>query len=170
MRFIYDTKNMGISQRSYEALKDALSVGSKKVQVGTVLQVNTLDIICGFAVVYCGEDERGEREFICYFTGDGFRTDGGGEGGRYYAQAMEFLRKKGIERVEVVNLKINPRTTAYEYMGSIIYAIESFLLNKETNDERKWHESGNWKGKHFVQLFGETRGTILTKKCTTARF
>ena len=136
MRFIYDTQNMGISQRSYNALEDALSVGSKKVQVATVLQVNTLKMndthsICGFAVVYSGEDEHGEQEFICYFTGDGFRTDGGGEGGKYYAKARDFLHKKGIE-VKVINLKINPRTTNYEYIGSIIFAIESFLL-KEVN-------------------------------------
>ena len=27
-----------------------------------------------------------------------------------------------------------------------------------------WHESGKWKGKHFVQLFGETRGMDLWRK------
>jgi len=27
-----------------------------------------------------------------------------------------------------------------------------------------WIESGNWEGKHFVQLFGETRGRDLWRK------
>ena len=31
-----------------------------------------------------------------------------------------------------------------------------------------WHESGNWKGKHFIQLFGETRGMDLWSKFVDA--
>ena len=124
MRFIYDTKNMGVSQRSYEALKDALSVGSKKAAVETVLQVNTVDIICGFAVIYCGEDSRGEKEFICYFTylteGE-VSTDGSGEGSHAYIQAQELLHEWGIEAT-VIN-------SEYEDITYIIDAIDSFLFN-----------------------------------------
>ena len=140
MKFVYDTKNMGESQRSLDALKDALSVGSKKVVLDTVLQVNMLKIrgsnrtnpicrYCGFAVIYCGEDEQGKKEFICYFTGDGFRTDGCGEGGCAYAQAHEVLQQKGIEPT-VIHTDIKPSTTVYEYIGSVSQAIEIFLLNK----------------------------------------
>jgi len=32
------------------------------------------------------------------------------------------------------------------------------------NVRNLWHESGNWKGKHFIQLFGETRGMDLWRK------
>jgi len=139
MRFIYDTNTMGVSQRTLDALKNALSVGSKKVKVDTVLQINTIYINCGFAVIYSGEDEHGEKEFICYFTGDGFRTDGGGEGGRAYAKAQEVLHKKGIEPT-VIDTGVKPSTTAYEYIGHIVYAIEVFLFNErdeEITDECK---------------------------------
>ena len=136
MKFVYDTKNMGVPQRSLDALKDALSVGSKKVQVDTVLQVNTskmndtrsIGFYCGFAVIYYGEDEQGKKEFVCYFTGDDFRTDGIGEDGCAYAKVHEVLQQKGIEPT-VIHTDIKPSTTVYEYIGSVIQAIDIFLLD-----------------------------------------
>ena len=54
-----------------------------------VVEVETLDGLCGFLILNSTEN-------VAVFTGDGFRTDGGGEGGAGYNTAQALFAILGI--------------------------------------------------------------------------
>lgn len=57
-----------------------------------IIKIETGVITCGFLII-----DRTTNQMV--FTGDGFRTDGGGEGGRGYKKALEFLNFVGIQMI-----------------------------------------------------------------------
>ncbi|MBN2569825.1 MAG: hypothetical protein JXB42_10395 [Deltaproteobacteria bacterium] len=92
MKIKFDIKSFGITYRSLKVLRDTLatSIGDEIA----IAQVPTDDICCGFLIV---NKTTGEATF----TGDGFRTDGGGEGGAGYKSAQALLRLFGLSFFDV---------------------------------------------------------------------
>ena len=82
MRVRLDQDSLGITERSLKVLRDEIA---RRVDHDLmVLEIPTSDITCGYLIV-----DRTAREAV--FTGDGFRTDGGGEGGAGYRAAEAYL-------------------------------------------------------------------------------
>ncbi|RLG29058.1 hypothetical protein DRN98_08765, partial [Methanosarcinales archaeon] len=82
MRVSLDQEALGITERSLKVLRDEIA---RRVDDDlVVLKIPTSDITCGYLIV-----DRTVKEAV--FTGDGFRTDGGGEGGAGYRAAEAYL-------------------------------------------------------------------------------
>ena len=82
MRVSMNQEALGITERSLKVLRDEIA---RRVDHDLmVLEIPTSDITCGYLIV-----DRTAREAV--FTGDGFRTDGGGEGGAGYRAAEAYL-------------------------------------------------------------------------------
>ena len=82
MKARLDQEALGITERSLKVLRDEIA---RRVDHDLmVLEIPTSDITCGYLIV-----DRTAREAV--FTGDGFRTDGGGEGGAGYRAAEAYL-------------------------------------------------------------------------------
>ena len=79
---IFDENSFGITQRSLKILRDTLARGID--QHIAVIEVPTNDICCGYLIL-------NKDAGIATFTGDGFRADGGGEGGAGYRSAQAIL-------------------------------------------------------------------------------
>ena len=95
---IFDENSFGITQRSLKILRDSLA--QRMNHHIAVVEVPTNDLCCGFLIL-----DRDLNEAI--FTGDGFRTDGGGEGGAGYrsAEALFSLFRIKIIPWETVNIE-----------------------------------------------------------------
>ena len=83
----FDEESFGITQRSLKVLRDALA-RSIDHQIA-VVEVPTNDLCSGFLIL-------NKSTGIATFTGDGFRMDGGGEGGAGRKSAMALLTIYGI--------------------------------------------------------------------------
>jgi len=82
MRVSMDQEALGITERSLKVLRDEIA---RRVDHDLmVLEIPTSDITCGYLIV-----DRTLNEAV--FTGDGFRTDGGGEGGAGYRAVVAYL-------------------------------------------------------------------------------
>jgi len=82
MRATLDQEALGITERSLKVLRDQIA---RRVDDDLmVLKIPTSDITCGYLIV-----DRTANEAV--FTGDGFRSDGGGEGGAGYRAAEAYL-------------------------------------------------------------------------------
>ena len=82
MRVSMNQEALGITERSLKVLRDQIA---RRVDHDLmVLEIPTSDITCGYLIV-----DRTLNEAV--FTGDGFRTDGGGEGGAGYRAAQAYL-------------------------------------------------------------------------------
>lgn len=84
---VFDPNTFGITQRSLKLLRDSLA--EKINHRIVVVEVPTNDLCCGYLIF--------DRELQnATWTGDGFRTDGGGEGGAGYKSARTLFRFFGI--------------------------------------------------------------------------
>lgn len=92
---IYDSESFGITQKSLKMLRNAL-VDNLRDKI-LVLEISTSDILCGFLIV-------NHTQKSATWTGDGFRTDRGGEGGRGYKAATELLRTFGINKHDLFEI------------------------------------------------------------------
>ncbi|MBW1930270.1 MAG: hypothetical protein JRJ13_14100 [Deltaproteobacteria bacterium] len=82
MRVSLDQEALGITERSLKILRDEIA---RRVDHDLmVLEIPTSDITCSYLIV-----DRTVNQAV--FTGDGFRTDGGGEGGAGYRAAEAYL-------------------------------------------------------------------------------
>ena len=82
MRVRLDQDSLGITERSLKVLRDEIA---RRVDHDLmVLEIPTSDITCGYLIL-----DRTLNEAV--FTGDGFRTDGGGEGEAGYRAAQAYL-------------------------------------------------------------------------------
>ncbi|MFW5804681.1 MAG: hypothetical protein ACOCWG_05575 [bacterium] len=88
MKVYADINTMGNTQFSLEKLRDILA--SKYKNILDIVEIPTSNITCGFLVV-----DQDTNEAI--FSGDGFRTDHGGEGGSGYKKAQIFMEVMGVE-------------------------------------------------------------------------
>lgn len=86
-RVVFDENSFGNTQRSLKILIDVLV--SKFDRAVAVVQVQTTTLCCGFFIF-------DYEERCAYWTGDGFRTDGGGEGGAGYRSAEAFFSILGL--------------------------------------------------------------------------
>jgi len=87
MRVRLDQDSLGITERSLKVLRLKVlrdEIARRVDHDLMVLEIPTSDITCGYLIV-----DRTAREAV--FTGDGFRTDGGGEGGAGYRAAEAYL-------------------------------------------------------------------------------
>lgn len=90
----FNTSSFGITRKSLWEFRNILAgLISDKI---LVVRVNTGGITCGFFIF----EEVSEGQVTAYWTGDGFRTDGGGEGGRGHAMAMNVLRIFGVNYLD----------------------------------------------------------------------
>jgi hypothetical protein len=80
---VYDPSTFGITQRSLKMLRDTISEKVKHRIV--VVQIPTDDICCGY-FIFDWEWQNAT------WTGDGFRTDEGGEGGAGFKSAEIFFK------------------------------------------------------------------------------
>jgi len=94
MKVVFDENTFGITQKSLKMLRNALA---ESIHHSTaVIEVPTSDMTCGFLIV-----DRDANEAV--WSGDGFRTDNGGEGGAGYKSALALLRLFGFSpSIEVV--------------------------------------------------------------------
>lgn len=83
----FEEHAMGITQSSLRVLRDALA-NSYNHEIA-VIQVSTAPFLCGFLVL-------DKDAASATFTGDGFRTDHGGEGGAGYQSALLLFDLFGI--------------------------------------------------------------------------
>ena len=86
-RVIFDGGTYGITSRSLKVLRNALA--ERIHHRLAVVEIPTSDLCCGFLIL-----DRDTREAV--FTGDGFRVDGGGEGGAGYRSARALFRVFGL--------------------------------------------------------------------------
>jgi len=84
---IYDESTFGITEKSLKMLRNALA--ERIDHRITVVEVPTDEICCGFLIL-----DKDVEEAV--FSGDGFRTDNGGEGGAGYKSAKALLQVFGI--------------------------------------------------------------------------
>jgi len=87
-KLIYDQATFGITGKSLRMLRNAIADNLHDKIL--VLEIPTGDILCGFLVL---NKEKGTATW----SGDGFRTDRGGEGGRGYAAAHKLLDVFGLK-------------------------------------------------------------------------
>ncbi len=86
----YDENTFGTTKRSLKMLRDTLA---KRIDHRiAVVQVPSNQICCGFLVLDVDAQE-------AIFTGDGFRTDNGGEGGAGYKSAKALLDLFGMQPI-----------------------------------------------------------------------
>lgn len=83
-----DENALGITERSLRNLRN--EVARRLDHELIVLEIPTSEITCGYLII-----DRTANEAV--FTGDGFRTDGGGEGGAGYRAARACLAVFGIK-------------------------------------------------------------------------
>jgi len=96
---IFNPNTFGITQKSLKMLRDALA--EKVNHRIVVVEVPTDDVCCGY-FIFDWELQNAT------WTGDGFRTDGGGEGGAGYRSAKVLFSLFGIWLIhhsEQVNCK-----------------------------------------------------------------
>ena len=99
MRMItIDIETFGITQRSLKMLRDTITKAAS--QHIAVFEIPTNDLCCSFLIL-----NRDTQRAT--FTGDGFRMDGGGEGGAGYRSAQALLDMFGIRvfRWETINIE-----------------------------------------------------------------
>jgi len=82
----YNPENSGITGKSLRELRNALCATINSAAI--VVEVITHGILCGFLVIDRTND-------VAYWSGDGFRTDSGGEGGRGYKAAVKMIESFG---------------------------------------------------------------------------
>jgi len=87
---IYDESTFGITEKSLKMLRNTLA--ERIDHRVAVVEVPTDQICCGFLVL-----DKDAQEAI--FTGDGFRTDNGGEGGAGYKSAKALLDVFGMPSI-----------------------------------------------------------------------
>ena len=87
MRVSLDQETLGITERSLKVLRD--EIARRVDHELLVLEIPTSEITCGYMIV-----DRTANEAV--FSGDGFRTDGGGEGGAGYRAAQAYLDVFGL--------------------------------------------------------------------------
>jgi len=95
----YKGETDGITRRSLQKLRNDIADNRTHKMVAVV--VRTSDIGCGIALV-----DLTSRSI--HWSGDGFRTDGGGEGGAGYRGAMAMLKAWGLCYFEDPSYIINP--------------------------------------------------------------
>jgi hypothetical protein len=131
MRFTWNDESWGITQKSFMSLRDELA--RRWGHRIAVLEVPTSENICGFLIV-------DETDGSCVFTGDGFRTDRGGEGGRGYAAAISLLRIFGFGPSvpfypEQISYLEYPRQDFTEWKKHFVKKIEDDLNQCEDDEE-----------------------------------
>ena len=84
---LFDESTFGITAKSLKMLRNTLA--ERFNHRIAVIEVPTDQICCGFLLL-----DQDTREAV--FTGDGFRTDGAGEGGAGYKSARAYLDLFGM--------------------------------------------------------------------------
>ena len=128
MKIKYSIDSFGITYKSLKILRDALatSIGNDIA----IAKIPTSDLCCGFLIV---DKTRNEATF----TGDGFRTDGGGEGGAGYRSAQALLNLFGLSFSDVYPMA----PVNIEICRENIESVESKLLDmaNELKGIAKYH-------------------------------
>lgn len=83
---IFNIEAFGITSKSLKMLRNILS-NSLQDEI-LILEIQTEEILCGFLIF-------NKTNNSVSWTGDGFRTDGGGEGGRGYKAAYKLIELFG---------------------------------------------------------------------------
>lgn len=128
MIFFWNKNNWGITGRSLMSLRNELS---KRLDHDIcVLEVPTGNEICGFLIIDNTTDE-------CVFTGDGFRTDKRGEGGRGYDQSKVLLALFGIKmpigQIYPKTLKSVGAINFYDNQASFVCEIKEAISEHISN-------------------------------------
>lgn len=82
----YTADSFGITRVSLLNLRNWIA--DHRDQQISIVQVHTEDFCCGFVCIL--------KDGSAFFTGDGFRTDGAGEGGAGYRTALALMQLFGI--------------------------------------------------------------------------
>jgi len=85
-RIKFELDTLGITKESLDYLKKVIADG----EFSFAVESHTGVITCGFFLYDVEIDQ-------WYYSGDGFRSDCGGEGGRGYKDAIEIFEKEGIK-------------------------------------------------------------------------
>lgn len=120
-KLVFDQSTFGITGKSLKMLRNAL-VDNMKDEI-VVLKIPTDEILCGFLLLNKSQNS-------ATWSGDGFRTDKGGEGGRGYKAALQLLETFGVrvlniytsETIEMFKQAINIQTSDAELGQQLLKA------------------------------------------------
>lgn len=140
----FDESSFGITRKSLLRLRNAIAENIREKLF--MVEVATSKITCGFFVFV----HYNTGVVSAIWTGDGFRTDGGGEGGRGYASAMKILSLFGIDNH---NLSDSNVIQEWEIMNTIINEKERrgkiLFLSQKTLDEFTGEDGDS----HFASVY-----------------
>ena len=98
MKILIDGETFGNTLKSLERLRNELA---ERIQHKiSIHRVHTHDICCGFLIY-----DNTTKEAV--WTGDGFRTDRGGEGGAGYKSACALLQIYGLSHFELLEMRVD---------------------------------------------------------------
>ena len=92
IELIYDDDTFGITINSLKMLRN--EIAKRLDHVICVLQIATGDITCGYLI-------HDKTDNVLIWTGDGFRTDGGGEGGAGFKTVIALFHLWGNRTLEI---------------------------------------------------------------------
>ena len=101
---IFDQSTFGITGKSLKMLRNAIADNLRNKKL--VIQIQTNDICCGFLVL-------DKTNNSATWSGDGFRTDRGGEGGRGYAAATKMMDTFGVRYLELYSQETQKRNQSH---------------------------------------------------------
>lgn len=123
----FDEQSFGITQRSLKVLRDTLS-RSIDHHIA-VFEIPTNDLCCGYLIL-------NRDTSTATFTGDGFRTDGGGEGGAGYRSAQAIISLFGLkvfpgDPVDLSEIYIGGRESVRRKLFKVARELQGLIGDQE---------------------------------------
>ena len=142
-KLIFDQSTFGITGKSLKMLRNAICDNLRNKMI--VAQVPTNDILCGFLVL-------NQTNGTATWSGDGFRTDRGGEGGRGYAAAIKMMETFCIHPNELYSEETKKafhgalaiRTSDAELAKELLAACNKAAEEFDEEDYKSYYEITPW--------------------------
>lgn len=116
----YTADSFGITRTSLRNLRNWIA--DHRDQKMAVVQVHTEAMCCGFVCIL--------KNGNAHYTGDGFRTDGGGEGGAGYRSALALLQLFGLSYEIVLDHHFDFLPSVFTLHEHYSKAVETKLLSQ----------------------------------------
>jgi hypothetical protein len=109
MKVIFDEETFGITVKSLKKLRNELA--DRIHHKISIQKIQTDNLCCGFLIYDATTEE-------IIWTGDGFRPDGGGEGGVGYKSACALLQIYGFSHFNLIGIEVNFESHTREEVSS----------------------------------------------------
>jgi hypothetical protein len=123
----YTADSFGITLTSLRNLRDWIA--DHRDQEMAIVQVHTEEMCCGYVCIL--------KDGSAFFTGDGFRTDGGGEGGAGYRTAEALFLLWGLQYDVVFDYNFDFLPSVYTLHDHIHSAVKTKMLS-QLNEYIDW--------------------------------